>query len=102
MEQFTGWFGNKKADPATIEVTDDLARDFMASGYYDRELPIWSRLPLWLASDDGKNLAWDPGTEANRKALNDLYLRVRAIEKASEVSFTTEDKGFDEPYLKDA
>jgi hypothetical protein len=81
----TGWIGNKADAPVELEITDDLAREFMASNRYDPEWPVYPPMTMWLAEEAGRNIAWDPAAKGNLDALDALYLRVRAIEKAEAV-----------------
>lgn len=85
--QLTGWLGNRIDSPVTIEVTDDLAREFMASPFYDAEYQMHRRMiPVWLASNaeqGGRNVAWE-NTPADLDAIDDLVMRVRAIEDGKE------------------
>lgn len=79
--RFKGWLDFRADSPVEIEVNDDLAREFMASSYYDPEGMLRRQLPLWLASKDGKNIAWDPRDIDNEDAFEDLIDRIWEIER---------------------
>ncbi len=79
MAAFNGWLGNRADSPAQIEVTDELAREFLASKYSAHPL-LSQGLTLFVAAGDGKNLAWEPRDDDNNKAIGELYQRVRRLQ----------------------
>jgi hypothetical protein len=76
-----GWLGNRVDSPDDLEVGPELAREFMASRYYDPDGPLRHPLLNWLASADGRNISWENDTPT-RDAIDALYDAVRELEKA--------------------
>lgn len=78
-----GWTGNRTSAPVEYEI-EDLAKEFLASRFYDPELPIDRPLRNFLAStaeQGGKDLAWDPRDVASIEAFDALYDRIVDLEE---------------------